>query len=150
MTNPIPYIRNKFCFWLIGLSLDEIVSLKDKVKEKEVENDYVSKSDLEEVKNDYVSKSDFDPDDYDFQPLRDYDFSEFLSVDNVDEQIECYLGNSDYITKAYLDDELEEQVRDLFKNASPAPLSVEDIRKEIQDAIKELSKKKKPKKKKAE
>ena len=135
MTNPIPYIRNKFCFWLTGLSLDEIESIKIKVEEKSEENDY-------------VSKSDFDPDDYDFSPLNDYDFSEFLTSDTIDEQIECYLGNSDYITKGYLDDELEEQVRDLFNNASPAPLSVEDIRKEIQEAIKELSKKKKKKKKK--
>ena len=135
MTNPIPYIRNKFCFWLTGLSLDEIESIKTKVEEKAEENDY-------------VSKSDFDPDDYDFSPLNDYDFSEFLTSDTIDEQIECYLGNSDYITKGYLDDELEEQVRDLFNNASPAPLSVEDIRKEIQDAIKELSKKKKKPKKK--
>lgn len=135
MTNPIPYIRNKFCFWLTGLSLDEIESIKIKVEETAEENDY-------------VSKSDFDPDDYDFSPLNDYDFSEFLTSDTIDEQIECYLGNSDYITKGYLDDELEEQVRDLFNNASPAPLSIEDIRKEIQDAIKELSKKKKKKKKK--
>lgn len=134
MTNPIPYIRNKFCFWLTGLSLDEIESIKTKVEEKAVENDY-------------VSKSDFDPDDYDFSPLNDYDFSDFLTSDNIDEQIECYLGNNDYITKNYLDDELAEQVRDLFNNASPAPLSVEDIRKEIQDAIKELSKKKKTQKK---
>lgn len=135
MTNPIPYIRNKFCFWLTGLSLDEIESIKIKVEETAEENDY-------------VSKSDFDPDDYDFSPLNDYDFSEFLTSDTIDEQIECYLGNSEYITKGYLDDELEEQVRDLFNNASPAPLSIEDIRKEIQDAIKELSKKKKKKKKK--
>lgn len=135
MTNPIPYIRNKFCFWLTGLSLDEIESIKIKVEEKAEENDY-------------VSKSDFDPDDYDFSPLRDYDFTEFLTSDTIDEQIELYLDNSDYITKGYLDDELEEQVRDLFNNASPAPLSVEDIRKEIQEAIKELSKKKKKKKKK--
>jgi hypothetical protein len=133
MTNPIPYIRNKFCFWLTGLSLDEISSMKDRCDELTQDNDW-------------ISKSDFDPDDYDFSPLNDYDFSEFLTTDNVDEQIECYLGNSDYITKEYLDDELAEQVRDLFNNASPAPLSVDDIRKEIQDAIKELSKKKKKKK----
>lgn len=143
MTNPIPYIRNKFCFWLTGLSLDEIESIKNKVDEQAQEHDY-------------VSKSDFDPDDYDFSPLNDYDFSEFLTIDNVDEQIESFLGNNnyctaDYIEEAvsdYLNDNLEEQVRDLFNNASPAPMSVEDIRKEIEEAIKELSKKKKKKKKK--
>ena len=75
MTNPILYIRNKFCVWLTGLSLDEIDSIKIKVDEKAEENDY-------------VSKSDFDPDDYDFSPLNDYDFSEFLTNDNIDEQIE--------------------------------------------------------------
>ena len=95
MTNPIPYIRNKFCFWLTGLSLDEIESIKIKVEEKTEENDY-------------ISKSDFDPDDYDFNPLNDYDFSEFLTNDNIDEQIECFLSNNDYITAEYVKEQIEE------------------------------------------
>ena len=95
MTNPIPYIRNKFCLWLTGLSLDEVQSMKDRCDELTQDNDW-------------VSKSDFDPDDYDFSPLNDYDFSEFLSIDNVDEQIECFLTNNDYITAEYVKEQNEE------------------------------------------
>ena len=95
MTNPLPYIRNKFCVWLTGLSLDEIQSLKDRCDELTQDNDW-------------VSKSDFDPDDYDFSPLNDYDFSEFLTNDNIDEQIECFLSNNNYITSDYLEGEYVE------------------------------------------
>jgi hypothetical protein len=142
MTNPIPYIRNKFCFWLTGLTHDEIANLIDKVNEKAEDNDY-------------ISKSDFDPDDYDFSPLNDYDFSEFLSTDNVDEQIECYLNNSDYITKDYLDDELAGQVKDECGEAITLAMQCkfEPYEKEVSDIKKRLDaleKKKKPKKKKAE
>jgi len=135
MTNPIPYIRKKFCFWLTGLSLDEIVSLKDKVKEKTVENDY-------------VSKSDFDPDDYDFSPLNDYDFSEFLTSDNIDDQIECFLTNNNYCTSDYI----EEQVNDAIE-ALPDYAKLEAYNEAIAHINKRLDaveKKKKPKKKKAE
>lgn len=106
MTNPIPYIRNKFCVWLTGLSLDEIQSLKDRCDELTQDNDW-------------VSKSDFNPDDYDFSPLNDYDFSEFLLRDDCDEQIENFLSNSNYCTTDYLEGEYvefetyEEVVNDL-------------------------------------
>ena len=124
MTNPLPYIRNKFCVWLTGLSLDEIQSLKDKVEAKEPENDY-------------ISKSDFDPDDYDFSPLNDYDFSEFLSIDNVDEQIECFLSNNNYITSDYLEGEYVEF--DVHEEV------VNDLRNRL-TALEEKGKKKKKKK----
>jgi hypothetical protein len=95
MTNPIPYIRNKFCLWLTGLSLEEIDSMKQRCDELTQDNDW-------------VSKSDFDPDDYDFSPLNDYDFTEFLTNDNVDEQIECFLTNNNYVTSDYLEGEYVE------------------------------------------
>jgi hypothetical protein len=123
MTNPLPYIRNKFCFWLTGLSLDEIHSLKDKVEASEPENDY-------------VSKSDFDPDDYDFSPLNDYDFSEFLTNDNIDEQIECFLSNNNYITSDYLEGEYVE-----FE-------TYEDVINGLRNRLTELESKGKKKKKK--
>jgi hypothetical protein len=87
------YIRNKFCFWLTGLTHDEIASMIDKVNELTQDNDY-------------ISKSDFDPDDYDFDPLKDYDFSEFVTNEGIDDQIECYLENNDYTTADNLREEL--------------------------------------------
>lgn len=93
MNNPMLYIRNKFCFWLTGLTHDEIASMIDKVNELTQDNDY-------------ISKSDFDPDDYDFDPLKDYDFSEFVTNEGIDDQIECYLENNDYTTADNLREEL--------------------------------------------
>lgn len=100
MTNPLLYIRNKFCFWLTGLTHDEIESLIDKVNELTQDNDY-------------ISKSDFDPDDYDFSPLNDYDFTEFLTNDGIDDQIQCYIDNAcDYAEKDDIN-EIDERINDL-------------------------------------
>jgi hypothetical protein len=134
MTNPIPYIRNKFCFWLTGLSLDEIESIKIKVEEKTEENDY-------------ISKSDFDPDDYDFNPLNDYDFSEFLTSDNIDEQIECFLSNNDYITAEYVKEQIEESINDLpdYAKLEPFDTAITEIKNRL-DALEKKGKKKKKKK----
>ena len=133
MTNPIPYIRNKFCFWLTGLSLDEIESIKIKVEEKAEENDY-------------VSKSDFDPDDYDFSPLADYDFSEFLMRDDCDSQIEDYLSNNDYITAEYVKEQVKEAIEDLpdYAKLETFDTAITEIKKRL-DALEKKGKKKKKK-----
>lgn len=134
MTNPIPYIRNKFCFWLTGLSLDEIESIKIKVEEKTEENDY-------------VSKSDFDPDDYDFSPLNDYDFSEFLTNDNIDEQIECFLSNNNYCTSDYVEEQVKDAIDDLpdYAKLEPFDTAITEIKNRL-DALEKKGKKKKKKK----
>ena len=127
MTNPLPYIRNKFCVWLTGLSLDEIQSMKDRCDELTQDNDW-------------VSKSDFDPDDYDFSPLNDYDFSEFLLRDDCDEQIENFLSNNDYITAEYVKEQIEECVE--FETYEEV---VNDLRNRV-TALESKGKKKKKKK----
>lgn len=134
MTNPILYIRNKFCFWLTGLSLDDIESIKIKVDEKAEENDY-------------VSKSDFDPDDYDFSPLNDYDFSEFLTNDSVDEQIECYLRNNNYSTTDEIEEMIKESIDDLpdYAKLEPFDTAITEIKNRL-DALEKKGKKKKKKK----
>ena len=128
MTNPIPYIRNKFCFWLTGLTHDEIANLIDKVNEKE-EN------------NDYISKSDFDPDDYDFSPLSDYDFSEFVLSGDLDDQIQCYIDNAcDFVSRDDIDD---------YTKLEPFDKAITEIKNRL-DALEKKSKKKKKKESKPE
>lgn len=85
--------------------------------------------------------------------MEEFDSSQFVSEDDVNDRIESYLNDNDYITSSYCDDEIqskvrdaveeaiedsdiEEKVRDLFNDASPAPMSVEDIRKEVSEAVK--------------
>lgn len=142
MTNPIPYIRNKFCVWLTGLSLDEIQGLKDRCDELTQDNDW-------------VSKSDFDPDDYDFSPLNDYDFSEFLLRDDCDEQIENFLSNNDYITAEYVKEQIEEAFDNLSEGDKIVDRIIEEyenvqavrIEKAVQEALKKHFNKGKKKKK---
>jgi predicted nuclease with TOPRIM domain len=81
---------------------------------------------------------------------------------DVSDQIESYLNDNDYVSSSYVDDEIEskvsdaiddadidskiesaiedldieEKVRDLFNDASPSPMSEDDIRKEVAEAVK--------------
>lgn len=90
------------------------------------------------------------------------DMDNYVSEDDVNDRIESYLNDNDYITQSYCDDEIEskvsdaiddadidakvesaiedldidEKVRDLFNDASPAPMSEEDIKKEVSEAVK--------------
>lgn len=90
------------------------------------------------------------------------DMDDYVSHSDLDDNIENYLNSNDYATQSYCDDEIEskvsdaiddadidskiesaiedygieEKVRDLFNDASPAPMSEEDIKKEVAEAVK--------------
>jgi hypothetical protein len=81
------------------------------------------------------------------------DMDDYIASCDLDDNIESYLNNNDYATISYVDDEVEnkvsdavesavedldidEKVRDLFNDASPAPMSEEDIKKEVAEAVK--------------
>jgi len=84
------------------------------------------------------------------------DMDDYIASCDLDDNIESYLNNNDYATQSYVDDkfdeidtdsiaeqvlesvdsDLEEKVRDLFNDASPAPMGVDDIKKEVSEAVK--------------
>jgi hypothetical protein len=89
------------------------------------------------------------------------DMDEYVQSSDLDDNIESYLNNNDYATQCWVEenvqeavenhvdteaitesvlekvnDDIEEKVRDLFNDASPAPMSVEDIKKEVREATK--------------
>jgi hypothetical protein len=85
------------------------------------------------------------------------DMDDYVASCDLDDNIESYLNNNDYATRDWvtdeindqidtdriveecvekLEDEIEEKVRDLFNDASPAPMSEQDIRKEVAEAVK--------------
>lgn len=90
------------------------------------------------------------------------DMDNYVSEDDINDRIESYLNDNDYVTQSYCDDEIEtkvsdaiddadidskiesaiedldidEKVRDLFNDASPAPMSEDDIKKEVAEAVK--------------
>lgn len=80
--------------------------------------------------------------------MEEFDADDFVREDDVNDRIESYLNDNDYITSSYCDDEIqskvddavesavedldiEEKVRDLFNDASPAPMSEQEIKDEI-------------------
>lgn len=128
----------QFILKLLGLSSlsENIQSLREEMAElrKEVEN---SKETVQEALSD----------------IENFDADEFVMHSDLDDNIETYLLNNDYVTQSYCDDEIErqvtdaveaaiddadieEKVRDLFNDASPAPMSEEDIKKEVSEAVK--------------
>lgn len=76
------------------------------------------------------------------------DMDDYVQHSDLDDNIESYLNNNNYATQSYVDDEIgskveeaveeaiedadiEEKVRDLFNDASPAPMSEQEIKDEI-------------------
>lgn len=85
--------------------------------------------------------------------MEEFDSSQFVSEEDINDRIESYLNDNDYVTSSYVDDEIEskvsdavesaiedldidEKVRDLFNDASPAPMSEQEIKDEIREAVK--------------
>ena len=91
------------------------------------------------------------------------DMDDYVLNSDLDNDIESYLNNNDYATQCWVEenvneaiennidtdsiaddvlekvnDDLEEKVRDLFNDASPAPMSEEAIQSEIRKAIAEI------------
>jgi hypothetical protein len=85
------------------------------------------------------------------------DMDDYVLHSDLDDNIESYLNNNDYATRDWvtdeindqidtdriveecvekLEDDIEEKVRDLFNDASPAPMGVDDIKKEVSEAVK--------------
>jgi hypothetical protein len=80
--------------------------------------------------------------------IPEFDADDFVREDDVNDRVESYLNDNDYVTQSYCDDEIEskvsdavesavedidieEKVRDLFNDASPAPMSEDAIKDEI-------------------
>ena len=95
--------------------------------------------------------------------MEEPDMSDYITESDINDRIETYCNDYDIPNKDWIEGELddkvkeaidnagiEEQVRDLFNDASPAPMSIEDIKAEIAEQVKKAIKPKakaKPKKK---
>ena len=87
--------------------------------------------------------------------LEEFDSSQFVSEDDINDRIESYMNDNEYVTSSYVDDEIEskvsdkveeaiedldidEKVRDLFNDASPAPMSEQEIKDEITRSLRAM------------
>jgi polyhydroxyalkanoate synthesis regulator phasin len=79
------------------------------------------------------------------------DMDDYVLSDNFNDYVEEFLNNGEYVNSDYVDEQIEskisdaiddldieEQVRDLFNDASPAPMSEEAIKEEIQKSLAEV------------
>lgn len=77
------------------------------------------------------------------------DTDDYVQESDLDEKIENFLSDNDYCTWSYIEGEIgdevegfiddygiEEKVRDLFNDASPSPMTEDDIKKEVSEAVK--------------
>ena len=81
------------------------------------------------------------------------DLDEYVREDDVNDRIESYLNDNDYVTQSYCDDEIEskvsdavesaiedldldEKVRELLGDASPAKMCEDAVRKQVIEAVK--------------
>lgn len=82
--------------------------------------------------------------------IEEPDLSDYVREDEVNDRIETYCNDNDIPNKDWIEGEIgdkvqeaidnagiEEQVRDLFNDASPSPMSEEDIKKEVAEQVKE-------------
>lgn len=81
--------------------------------------------------------------------IEEPDMSDYIREDDINDRIETYCNDYDMPNKDWIDGEIEdkvqeaidnagieEQVRDLFNDASPAPMSEADIKAEIAEQVK--------------
>lgn len=64
------------------------------------------------------------------------DMDDFLREDDVNDRIECYLNDNDYVTQSYCDDEIESKVSDAVESA----IDDLDIEDKVKDVVSEMDK----------
>ena len=109
---------------------DEVNALEERVQEKidEIEipdmDDYVHSSDLDNNIESYLNDNDYATTSYVGEEIES----------KVDVAVACAVEDADIDSKiesAIEDLDIEEKVRDLFNDASPAPMSEQEIKDEI-------------------
>lgn len=100
---------------------DEVNALEEKIDEIEIPDmdDYVAHCDLDDNIETYLNNNDY--------ATRDW------VTDEINDQIDTDRVVEECVEK--LEDEIEEKVRDLFNNASPAPMTEQEIKDEIKKAL---------------
>lgn len=81
--------------------------------------------------------------------MEEPDMSDYITESDINDRIETYCNDYDIPNKDWIEGEIEdkvqeaidnagieEQVRDLFNDASPSPMSEADIKKEVQEQVK--------------
>lgn len=100
------------------------------------------------AKNAYLSET-LDNMEAKVNEMEEPDMSDYITESDINDRIETYCNDYDIPNKDWIEGEIEdkvqeaidnagieEQVRDLFNDASPSPMSEADIKKEVQEQVK--------------
>jgi hypothetical protein len=132
---------------LLGLNtlVNDIAYLKETLSNVEAENEELKKSLAELTEK------------VDEMEIPDFDADDFVREDDINDRIESYLNDNDYVTQSYCDDEIESKVSDAVESAvedidlddkvrdvvisemqktHPVLMTEDTIRKEVSEAVK--------------
>jgi hypothetical protein len=117
---------NKLINKLLGLNvlIEEMNILKNEVLVLTDENKELKKS-LEEITEKVDEIEEFDADD-------------FVREDDINDRVESYLNDNEYVTSSYVDDEIESKVSDKVEEAVEE-LDIEDKVTEVVDGMDKAS-----------
>lgn len=72
--------------------------------------------------------------------LEEFDADDFVREDDVNDRIESYLNDNDYVTQSYCDDEIETKVSDAVDEKVTEAIDDLDIEDKVKEVVKEMDK----------
>lgn len=122
----------KLIMKLLGLDtlVSDIAYLKETLDNVEAKNAEIEKSQQETVTTLYTLSTKVDEVSEAVEAVEDFDADDFVREDDVNDRIESYLNDNDYVTQSYCDDEIETKVSDAIDDT--------DIDSKIESAIEDI------------
>lgn len=74
------------------------------------------------------------------EAIEDFDADDFVREDDVNDRIESYLNENDYITQSYCDDEIETKVSDAVDEKVTEAIDDLDLESKVKEVVAEMDK----------
>jgi uncharacterized membrane-anchored protein YjiN (DUF445 family) len=74
------------------------------------------------------------------EAVEDFDADDFVREDDVNDRIESYLNDNDYITQSYCDDEIESKVSDAVDEKVTEAIDDLDLESKVKEVVAEMDK----------
>lgn len=74
------------------------------------------------------------------EAVEDFDADDFVREDDVNDRIESYLNDNDYVTQSYCDDEIETKVSDAVDEKVTEAIDDLDLESKVKEVVAEMDK----------
>ena len=74
------------------------------------------------------------------EAIEDFDADDFVREDDVNDRIESYLNDNDYVTQSYCDDEIETKVSDAVDEKVTEAIDDLDLESKVKEVVDEMDK----------